>query len=199
MGQRPVKLWLKRLLRYGSVVVVALILGLGSAWWAITCNLPSIQNGAWHYDPLVGSVAADPYLRAQVAKVALLALNNSEALYFFATTDDDCNPLRCDQTYRIEGRDFECRWWSITAYAEDDFLIPNEQERYSFNMTNLERRPDGSYSIVLSRSPRPGNWLPTGDGDTFGLALRLYNPGSPLRDHPATIALPRIIHEESRP
>jgi hypothetical protein len=196
MGQNRAKVWMKWLFRYGSAIVVAMLLGLGSAWWAIACNLPSIQNGAWHYDPLVGSVAADPYLRAQVAKVALLALNNSEALYFFASTDDDGNPLRCDRTYRIEGRDFDCRWWSITAYAEDDFLIPNDSERYSYNMTNLEREPDGGYPVALARSPRPGNWIPTGDGETFGLALRIYNPAPPLRDHPAAIALPRIVREE---
>jgi hypothetical protein len=196
MGQNGINIWLKRLLRCGSAVALALVLGMGSAWWAIAWNLPSIQNGAWHYDPLVGSVAADPYLRAQVAKVALLALNNSEALYFFAATDDNGNPLRCDRTYRVEGRDFDCRWWSITAYAEDDFLIPNDINRYSYNMTNLERRQDGTYRITLSRSPQPGNWIPTGDGDAFGLALRIYNPVSTVRNHPEAIALPRIIREE---
>jgi len=187
---------MKRLLRYGSAILVASVLGIGLAWLAIGANLPSIHNGAWHYDPLVGSVAADPYLRARVAKVGFLALKNSEALYFFAGTDDQGDPLRCEHTYLIEGRDFDCRWWSITAYDEDDFLIPNDQERYSYNMTNLERNADGGYTIVLSRSPKPGNWIPTGAGENFSLMLRIYNPTSVVRDNISTMALPRITREE---
>jgi hypothetical protein len=187
---------MKHLLRHGSAGVVALSLGLGTAWWAIGIHLPPIRNGAWRYDPLVGSVAADPYLRARVAKVALLALTNSEALYFFAVTDDDGNPLRCDQSYRVEGGDFDCRWWSITAYDAEDFLIANPQERYSYNMTNLERNAEGGYTIFLGRSPRSGNWIPTGEGDTFSLALRIYNPAPAILDHIDTIALPRIIREK---
>jgi len=189
---------MKRLFRYISSIVVALVLGIASAWLAIGSNLPSIQNGAWHYDPLVGSVAADPYLRARVAKVGLLALKNSEALYFFAATDDQGSPLRCEQTYRIEGKDFDCRWWSITAYDEDDFLIPNDQERYSYNMANLERNADGRYTIILSRSPRLGNWIPTGAGQTFSVVLRIYNPAPAVRDNIRALALPQIIREEGR-
>jgi len=189
---------MKHLVRHGSAGLVALLLGIGSAWWAINSHLPPIRNGAWRYDPLVGSVAADPYLRARVAKVALLALTNSEALYFFAVADDDGNPLRCDQSYRVEGRDFDSRWWSITAYDADTFLILNQQDRYSYNMTNLERTADGGYTIFLARSPRPGNWIPTGDGETFSLALRIYNPAPAVHEHVGTIALPRIIREEGR-
>jgi hypothetical protein len=187
---------LKHLLRPGLAFLVASTVGIGSAWLAINSNLPSIQNGAWHYDPLVGSVAADPYLRARVAKVGLLALKNSEALYLFAGTDDQGHPLRCDRIYRVEGRDFDCRWWSITAYDEDDFLIPNDQNRYSFNMANLERNADGGYTIVLSRSSRPGNWIPTGAGQTFSLVLRIYNPAPSVRDNISTMPLPRIVAEK---
>jgi hypothetical protein len=189
---------MRHLFRHGSAVLVALLLGIGSAWWAISNHLPPIQNGAWRYDPLVGSGAADPYLRARVAKVALLALNNSEALYFFAGTDDEGDPLRSDQSYRLEGRDFDCRWWSITAYDADGFLMPNQQERYSYNMTNLERNAEGGYTLFVSRSPRPGNWIPIGEGETFALALRIYNAAPAVHDQLGTIALPRIIREGRR-
>jgi len=57
--------------------------------------------------------------------------------------------------------------------------------------------PDG-YTIFLARSPRPGNWIPTGDGETFSLALRIYNPAPAVHEHVGTIALPRIIREEGR-
>jgi hypothetical protein len=190
--------WLKRLLLACGCVGIAVPVGAGSAWWVIGWGAEAeIKNGPWEYNPLVGSVAADPYLRAQVARVGFLALNNSETIYFFATQDSAGNPLRCDQAYRVEGRDVDARWWSITAYAADDFLIPNEQNRYSYNMTNLERNAEGGYTIHVSRSTRPGNWIPTGDGQTFSLWLRLYNPSQAVRDHVRSIELPRIVKENA--
>jgi hypothetical protein len=186
---------LKRIFYYSSAVVVALVLGLGSAWWAINRPFPSIHNGAWQHDSLTGSAAANLYLRARVARYALLALNSSEALYFFATTDDEGDPLLCNATYRLEGKDLDARWWSVTVYGADDFLISNDQSRYSYNMTNLAREPDGSYRIRLSCSDKTGNWIPTGKGDSFIVALRLFNPGSSVREHLDTIALPRIVRE----
>jgi len=188
---------MRRALRYTFVVLAAIVLGVASAWLALTRHaVSSVQNGPWLYDPMVGSQAAGPYLRAQVAHVALLALNNSETVYFVADQDSTGDTLRCQGTYRIDGRDFDARWWSITAYGEDGFLMANDQDRYSFNMTNLARDVDGSYTISLSRTPRSGNWIPLGAGDTFSIWLRFYNPSPALREHLATMELPRIVRED---
>jgi len=188
---------MKRILRVIVVLGVASVLGVGSAWLAMGWRVvSSVQNGPWLYDPLVGSEAAGPYLRAQVARAALLALNNSEAIYFVATHDSAGNPLQCNGKYRIEGHDLDARWWSITAYGQDDFLMANEPNRYSFNMTNLTRNQDKSYTIRLSRAPQSGNWIPLGECDNFGLWLRLFNPSPSLRAELATIPLPRIIRED---
>jgi len=188
---------MKRVLRGILALVVALLLGVSTAWLAMGWHVvSSVQNGPWLYDPLVGSEAAGPYLRAQVARAALLALNNSEAIYFVATHDSAGNRLQCDGRYRIEGRDLDARWWSITAYGADDFLMANEQNRYSYNMTNLSRNPDKSYTVRLSRTPQSGNWIPLGECDNFGLWLRLFNPAPGLRKELTTIELPRIIRED---
>lgn len=188
---------MKRVLRFVLAFITACVLGTGSAWLAMNWHFVSrVQNGPWLYDPLVGSEAAGPYLRAQIARSALLALTNSEAIYFVATHDSAGNPLRCDASYRIEGRDVDARWWSITAYGDDDFLMPNEQNRYSFTMDNLTRNPDKSYTVRLSRAPQSGNWIPLGESNSFGIWLRLFNPGQGVRDQLATVELPRIIRED---
>jgi hypothetical protein len=181
---------------FGSIILVSLVLGIGSALWLIGRVFSSpIQNGPWIYNPLIGSQAAQGYLRATIAKVGLLALSQAEAIYFIASRDSDGNPLKGGTTYRIEGENFQARWWSITAYAPDSFLIPNSQNRYSYNMDNLLRNQDGSYTIYASSSEQDGNWLPTGQAKTFDLTLRLYNLAPSMIKNIDKIALPRIIKE----
>jgi hypothetical protein len=154
-----------------------------------------VRNGPWRHNPLAGSTAAGPYGRARLARFAPLALNASEAVYFVAQTDSDGNPFRCEHSYRVEGRPPEGRWWSVTAYAADGFLMPNPADRWSFNSENVQSDADGGFVIHLSRKERSTNWLPLGVGETFLLALRVYNPEPSVRDHPATAELPRIVRE----
>jgi len=160
-------------------------------------RLSTVKNGPWGTTLAAGSAAASPYLRAWIARHALLALRKEETIYFSAYTDDDGQPLRGDCNYRIEGRAPDARWWSITAYGEDDFLIPNEQGRYSWGSTEIALDEDGHFTIYLSRGPRPGNWLPTGEANRLCLSLRLYNPGAAYynRSSLKTVELPRIIRE----
>jgi hypothetical protein len=185
-----------RLLGCGCMTALALALGLASAWWAVAgSDAAPIRNGAWSYNPLVGSAAADLYTRAKVVTAAPLALNQSEAVYFIATTDDRGDALRSGRRYRLEGAGLDARWWSITAYDMDGFLIANPAHRFSFNSENIARESEGRFAIHLARDPQPGNWLPTGNAGSFFLALRLYNPSPAPRARLATVALPRITPE----
>jgi hypothetical protein len=93
---------------------------------------------------------------------------------------------------RYRGRDPDARWWSITAYAADDFLIPNPAHRYSVSKTQIARAPDGSFTARVSAAPAPGNWIALKPG-AFSLSLRLYNPGASIVADPAHVALPRIV------
>jgi hypothetical protein len=179
-----------------GAVLFAACLGIGSAWWAVLQVPGSFQTGPWRHDPLTGSADAGLYFRARVAKRLPFALSNSEAIYLVAATDTDGNELSCNDTYRIDGRDIEARWWSITCYGTDGFLISNRQDRYSYNMTNLDRNADGTYTIRVSRSERTGNWLPTGNGESFLLVLRLYDATAAVRKQLGTINLPTITRED---
>ncbi len=185
-----------QLLCYGSIVAAGCLLGVGSAWWAVRRLRAPVRNGPWGYNPRLGSPAANAYSRAHAARYAPLALDKSEAIYLIARVDDDGDRLRCDRTYRIEGRDLPARWWSITCYDQTDYLVPNPLDRYSYNMTNVSRDAEGSYRIYLSRSEKPGDWLPIGDGKTFTVVLRLYNPETSVRQHVDSMRLPRIVREE---
>ena len=143
------------------VLVISLLMGIGSALALIyhPPAMPGVKNPPWVTNLKVGSPDAGMYVRAVVARVGLFALNKTETIYYTAYEDQDGNRLRANCDYSITGKDIPARWWSITLYGADNFLVPNEQRIYSYNMTNLKRKPDGSFAISVSQSSKPGNWL----------------------------------------
>ena len=182
-------------LRAGAVAIAALALGLGSAWWALRSPrfLARVSVGAWDTSLLAGSTTADIHTRARVALLGLLALDRSETLYFVAERDDAGRPLRAACDYAIEGTAPPARWWSITAYGADYYLIANPANRYSFNQRTAAPDGVGRFRLVAAREPQPGHWLPTtGAPDRFVLNLRLYNPEPALAARPETLTPPRI-------
>ena len=71
--------------------VLGLGLGVGSAL-AVSGGLFSdakLVSGRWSTDPTVGAAAANPWLRATIARVGLLALTKEETVYFNRDVDDD--------------------------------------------------------------------------------------------------------------
>jgi hypothetical protein len=189
-----VKRNVKRGLEVLGVILVALVIGVGSAVWVIKSfsATEAIKAGAWTTNPLIGSVQADMYLRAYVARTGLFALGKTEALYYNAFTDEDGDPLRADCDYIIEGGDLPARWWSITAYDKDHFLVPNVLNRYSYNAKNVGRNEQGRYKIQLSPTPKVQNWLPAPRQGNMSLTLRAYNPAPALAENMGSVELPRI-------
>lgn len=178
-----------------ATVLVALILGVGSALRSVRANVEarSVASGPWRTSPDVGSTAADPSLRAVVALTGLLALNRSETIYYTATTDDDGTPLRSECRYRIEGTDPAARWWSITAYASDSYLIPNPQHAYSVDRSRVQRGADGRFTIGVGGAPAAANWIAAGEpGERISLTLRLYQPEPHVAADLAGTPLPSI-------
>ena len=190
----------KRLFEVLAILLVALLIGVGSAVWAVESysKALALKVGAWTSNPLFGSVQADMYLRAVIARIALFALSRTEAVYYIAFTDDNGEPLRPECDYILEGGDLPARWWSITAYDKDHFLIPNDLNRYSYNMKNLRRDEQGRFKIHLSRTPKEGNWLPAAKEEAMSITLRAYNPAPALRENMGSAELPRITKVECR-
>jgi hypothetical protein len=180
-----------------AAAVLAIALGLGSAWYALRAGFAGgeIANGPWRASLVTGSPDADLWTRARVAVGGLLALAPSETVYFTAATDAQGRALDARCVYRVEGEELPARWWSVTAYAADHFLIPNEAGRYSFSQTTLDREPGGPWTLQVASEPRPGNWLPCGKEGAFSLTLRLYNPEPAVYERPETVSLPRIARE----
>lgn len=162
------------------VFILALILGLGSAWYMIEegSALTTSHVGPWSVWRSAGKPNADPYTKAHMARAGRLPITATSALYFFATGDETGAQLSSDCEYVVEGRPLNAAWWSLAIYDGTGRLIPNKADRHSFNRTDVARRADGSFRIVLARSARPGNWLPTTKQGSLKLMLRAYD----LRD-----------------
>jgi hypothetical protein len=191
--KKPVKIILGILV----AIILGSAIGIGSALLVFEggVNASGVSNGAWRTNLSAGSRQADMYTRAWIALHGLFALNQSETIYFQASTDDNGQALSGDNVYRIEGKAPDSRWWSITVYGADDFLIPNELNRYSYSGNSVSYGPDGKFTIYLSKIQKPGDWLPLGNQKKFNLSLRLYNPGESIRKSPAMVELPHIIKE----
>jgi hypothetical protein len=185
---------MKRLLGYLGILLLSVLLGAGSAVWVCehTWDEQGIKSGVWTTSLLTGSAEAGMYERASMALSGLFAMTKSEAVYFRADVDSDGNPLRAACDYVIEGVDPDARWWSVTAYGSDHFLIPNPQNRWAYSGGSVAREGDGSYRIYLSASEKQKNWLPTGGQGTISLSLRLYNPGQAVIQDPSSVTLPVI-------
>ena len=181
-----------------AALVIGTAAGLALTWASVfETQFGTVRDGPWFTSLATGSVDSGRYLRAFVAVHGLLALNRHETIYYNAAVDSSGEKLsgRCD--YTIEGRDPDARWWSITAYGPDDYLIPNRARHYSESMNSVMRRDDGSFVITVSQDARDANWIPVGAHD-FSLTLRLYNPDGRLAGDPARARLPDIHKERCR-
>jgi hypothetical protein len=195
--------------------LAAIALGLGSAWAALrgVSNFGA-ATGPWRVSTLAGSAEADLYTRARVALGGLLALNREETMYYVASTDTAGRPLRSRCSYLVSGLPPPARWWSVTAYAEDFFLFPNESGRYSINGSTARLDAQGRFALVsapvdpsatlAALTPARANptvagaalasppWLPTPGDRGLIFTLRVYNPDPALVAAPGTLPAPTI-------
>lgn len=179
------------------ILVISFFLGI----WTGLRNIRSmarrntVKIDFWGMNLNTGSRKANFYERATVAIAGLFGLKKEEAIYFTTFRDSKGQPLNSNTRYRLEGKTFDARWWSITTYGNDHYLIPNELNRYSYNNENILFEDDDSYKIQISSDPQTGNWLPSGTKGNFSITIRLYNPAKSVYDNPSQIKVPRIIME----
>jgi len=159
-------------------LLLALGLGLGSAYWAINGDPPfgSLRLGPWQAWPKLGSPEADPYMRAILARRGDIPLATGEGLGFTARTDSDGMPFDSACTYAVGAVAPVARVWTLTLYDGDGRLPVTELGRRSFTSAELLRDTQDRFSIVLSRTLQPGNWLELPASGSFAVALRLYDP-----------------------
>lgn len=186
---------MKRALLVVLALIIGAAFGVGSGFVVLDNGqlLGRTNHDYWFGNRNAGSVAADPYTRGIVAKIGLLALNRSESIYFHRYKDENGRQLREGCAYELTGGDLPTRWWSITAYADDDFLPVNGQRAFSADATQMVRGEDGRWVVRMAADRADAaNWISTENAGDFSLALRMYNPDESARADESTIAFPTI-------
>jgi hypothetical protein len=186
------------MLRAILLVLLGAVLGIVGAapivWFGGAYG--GVRVGPWATPLDAGGAGRGAYTRAVVAIRATMGLSRRETIYFGANTDSAGEKLTGNCTYEIHGPDLPTRWWSITLYGSDHYLIANPQNRFSYASANIARDPDNGFTITVSPKPAPGNWLNTAGAPGLVLLTRLYQPLPQAASDPAHIPLPAIHRVE---
>jgi hypothetical protein len=158
-------------------LVVAAIVGLGATYLALTrgAAFGALSIGSWTAWPKTGTVDAEPYARATIARTGQLPIAVGDGVSFTVQADEDGKLLdgRCDVA--LSGITPVARFWTITLYNVDGELVTNSVNRYGFTSQEIVRHADGAFDIIVAPRANPGNWLPTGGVERYTLVLRLYD------------------------
>jgi hypothetical protein len=168
---------LRFLINLMVMLVVALAIGFGLSWYALTDGrlFGAAQIGPWIAWPRAGSPAPDPYTRAYLARSGGLQLGQGEGVQFVATADSDGQRLDRACRYRIDGTTPTATFWTLVPVAPDGSAIARPDGPPSFESGRIARANDGSAQLYVSKTLAPLNWLEiTGDGP-FQLVLTLYD------------------------
>lgn len=190
---------MRSILRYLLTILIGALAGAASAVHTVRAGAlgSTVSIGPWQTGRDFGTAEAGARTRAVVALRGLLALPAKEARYYTAATDDAGRPLegRCD--YLVEGGPLPGRWWSLTLYDADGYLVgPGPYSVESRGLGGM----DGAmrWGINVGRQGTPGQWLPTSGLRQFELTLRLYLPSDGGRGDPARGGLPSITRAACR-
>jgi hypothetical protein len=181
-------------MRYSLCIALGLIGGVAFAVHQVRGGLNDgrVSNGPWNTGESFGSVDASTLIRAKVALSGLLALPAKEAMYFTATRDSAGRALDGRCTYDVRGGKLDGRWWSITLYEGEGWLVKNAANRWSIPASAVATDTQGRWGFTVSPTPQAGTWLPTGSAKAFDLTLRLYHPSPDMIGFPEKAVLPVI-------
>lgn len=205
-------------LRYVVAIVLGLVIGTAVAVRTVRAGAlgSNVAIGPWQTGLDFGTADASAKTRAIVALRGLLALPAREARYYTAATDDAGQSLDGRCRYRVSGGTLPGRWWSLTLYDRDGYLVANPAGRYSVESSTVAPVAVGGaggdarvlaaifssergWTVSVAPTPMTTrariNWLPTGAIDRFELTLRTYLPPDGGVGNPPRSALPSIVKE----
>jgi hypothetical protein len=142
----------------GAYVVGGLMAGTLSAYVMIQqAGVRQVETGTpWLSRAAAMSGPDNYYVRAHYLLAARLPPAPGQLTEATAETDGDGSPLTGSCVYRIVSTGPLPAWWNISIVGGANDSAPLQSTAGS---DTVVRQPDGAADIVISPSPRPGNWL----------------------------------------
>jgi hypothetical protein len=167
--------------RFLIFAVIALALGLGSAWRAVNHGFFAAAHryGPWVFWFREGTSDADPYTIAHTARQGTSPKTAASAMVFTATRDSSGSHLSGDCTYEIRGAAPPSLWWNIAAFKTGGGIMVSKTGRTGFTSANILSAPGGTFLVRLSPDVQPGNWIPITRGNRVTLQLTVLRPLNP--------------------
>jgi len=98
--------------------------------------------------------------------------------------------VRGDRTYRLRGKRGTVPYLSIGSKANRYAIDGTMASTGEIEFADVELGPDGSFEIIVSKDPQPGNWLPMADDTTLLIIRQTFN--NKKTEIPAEIHIERI-------
>ena len=188
------------MLKNAFLMLLSLAIAIGgggaSVWYALKIQdgVGAIRIGQWTAFPDIGTLAADPYSKARVAREGVLALGRAEGLSFVAENDAAGDQLKRECTYRIEA-DFRppASGHSMPPINRSASLKPANRDLQHFSPIQVLRQADNSVIISVGHHPMPGNWLLTDGSGRMYFVLTFYDTPIASSTGLSDVSLPRIV------
>ena len=128
-------------------------------------NIVTVRNDIWTSIPSAGDPKRSIYTRAYVSTHGLFALSKPESVYFSSEIDIEEAALDGSSCYVLSGTEIQSasiipRWWSLTVYNNDGYLVESTEKQYSYNSENIIYNSNGEFEIYLAGKPsnKISNW-----------------------------------------
>ncbi|WP_337266394.1 DUF1214 domain-containing protein [Oryzifoliimicrobium ureilyticus] len=158
-----------------------------------TSGFGAIKLGPWEAFPRLQTGDADPYAKSHRARAGKLLYGTAEGLSFTAKTDSTNQPLDASCDYKLTGQTPAARLWSLYVTDPFDNIVPVSQDLPSaLNSRTVLREADGSFSIHLSATAQPENWVAIPRNGRFQLVLTLFDTPTAGSSGVVNLSMPSI-------
>lgn len=167
---------MRSLLALLVTLIVGTALGLAATRWSAANRqgFGAEQAGPWMAWPTAGTSEAEPYARAFQARTGYVPLGGGNGIALFALSDSQEQPLKGACSYDVGGVVPAARFWTLEAFSPTGRPIEGALGRLGFTSAEVMHDENGRFTVAVSPTVRPGNWLQIATHGRFVLVLRLY-------------------------
>ncbi|KQT54256.1 hypothetical protein ASG43_01130 [Aureimonas sp. Leaf454] len=190
-------------MRFLFLLALSIAIALGLGGWSAeraleeAADLGTETVGPWLANPTAGSLDADPYSKARLARIGNLTLGIGEGIQFRASRDSGGEPLRLDCTYRLAGQTPPARVWTLAAFGWDGRVVQPGAGRPGWLVSrNILRAEDNGFSATVGPRAASGNWLSVVGTGPFVLILTLYDTPASSSSGVGDLSLPDLVRQD---